>query len=129
MLKQSKHFIGILLTLVLVFAMVPAFTVTAGAAGDIYWEDIPPTLTQVENGKTIVISPTAVGALIIPSDVDELTLSGTAEGTSITNAHIEITSPGDMTLTIKNLSIFTDSGHPAISYRSKFRPLWHCHWQ
>ena len=116
MLKQSKRFIGIFLMLALVLAMIPAFTTAASAAGDIHWEDMPPSLTQEDNEKTIIVSPAAEGALIFPSDVNEITLSGTTEGTSITNVHIEITNLGDVTLTIENLSIFTDGGHPAISY-------------
>ena len=37
MLKKSKRFLGILLTLALMLTLIPAFTLTASAAGTIHY--------------------------------------------------------------------------------------------
>ena len=81
----------------------------------------PPVLT--ENIEVVYVTANASGELIIPGIVSNVKLFGETEGiqTVIKNAHITVSNPGNVKLTIKNLSITapaqkTGDGISAIKY-------------
>ena len=113
MLVKSNRILSAFLTLALVLSITPAFTITASAQSHDWNSNTPPT--GFVNGDAIIVESGASGTLEIDPAVSELTLDGDS-GTTTTDAKINITNTGNVTLTNRNLTLTAPDGQAAITY-------------